>query len=147
MLDWMRQHDEVLTWLAVISAVTFLGTLVAIPILVARIPADYFAPRRRRRSQKGPAWARWSLLIAKNVIGAALIAAGLAMLLLPGQGLITILIGILLTNFPGKYRLERAIVRRPPVFRAINWIRRRSGRPDLAHPDGTIIAKAAEKAR
>jgi hypothetical protein len=143
MLEWMRQHDEILTWLAVLSAVTFIGSLIAIPFLVARIPADYFNERKRRRRRRpdGPAWARTVLVVVKNVLGAFFIAAGIAMLLLPGQGLLTILIGILLMNFPGKYRLERAIVRHPPVYRAINWIRRRSGHVELDHPDGTRAAR------
>jgi len=61
--------------------------------------------------------------------------AGIIMLVLPGQGIFTILIGIMLLNFPGKYRLERWIVARRPVLRSINWLRRRAGRAPLV-PDG-----------
>jgi MFS family permease len=149
MIEWIRAHDEILTWLAVLSAATFVLSLIAIPFLVARIPADYFSERRRRRRRRpdGPAWTRIVLIVVKNALGVVFIAAGIAMLFLPGQGLLMILIGVLLTNFPGKYRLERAIVRRPAIYRAINWIRRRTGNPELEHPDGAIGATAAEKAR
>ena len=64
----------------------------------------------------------------------AIMAEGLAMLVLPGQGVITILVGITLLNFPGKRRLELRIVRQRPVLLAINWIRARANRPPLVLP-------------
>lgn len=56
------------------------------------------------------------------------------MLVLPGQGLVTILAGLLLLDFPGKFKLERALVRQPAVMNALNWIRVRRGRPPLQVP-------------
>ena len=47
----------------------------------------------------------------------------------PGQGLLTLLVGLLLMNFPGKYRLERWLVGRRGVLTALNWLRRRGGHP------------------
>jgi len=73
-----------------------------------------------------------ALLIGKNVLGYAFIVAGIIMLVLPGQGMLTILIGITLVNFPGRYRLERWFVSRRPVLRSINWLRRRAGQPPLS---------------
>ena len=60
---------------------------------------------------------------------------GIAMLVLPGQGLLTIVVGIVLLNFPGKYRLERWLATRSPVWRSLNWLRRRAGRPELQRPE------------
>jgi hypothetical protein len=57
--------------------------------------------------------------------------AGVAMLVLPGQGLLTLLMGFLLVDFPGKYRLERWLFARPIVRRPINWLRHRAGRVPL----------------
>jgi hypothetical protein len=56
------------------------------------------------------------------------------MLLLPGQGLLTILIGITFTNFPGKYKLEQALARKHSILRAMNWIRRKAKHPPLLPP-------------
>ena len=53
------------------------------------------------------------------------------MLVLPGQGLLTLLVGFLLVDAPGKYRLERWLVSRKAVLRPINWLRRRKGRQPL----------------
>jgi hypothetical protein len=73
-------------------------------------------------------------LVGKNLLGAVLIVAGLLMLVVPGQGLLTIAVGLALTDFPGKFRLERWIVKRPSVWRTINWLRRRAGREPLERP-------------
>ena len=139
---WVQTHSTLAWWLGGISALTFVLTLIAIPFLVARIPADYFAHAHRERTL----WAdrhpvvRMTLLIAKNLIGVALVIAGIAMLVLPGQGLLTILIGLLLINFPGKYHLEKWLVTRTPVLKAANWLRMRSGHPPIEvddHPQVT----------
>ncbi|MBT8130454.1 MAG: PGPGW domain-containing protein [Gammaproteobacteria bacterium] len=134
MLDWIT-IDEITVWyLAAFSIVSFIATLVLVPFLVVRIPEDYFAEIKRQRWEP---WAhehpfiRWSLLIAKNILGYIFIVLGIAMLVLPGQGILTILIGIMFINFPGKYRLERWAVTRPPVLRAINNLRRNAGRQPL----------------
>jgi hypothetical protein len=39
--------------------------------------------------------------------------------------LLTLLVGLLVMNFPGKYQLERWLVLRPGVLRGLNWLRRR----------------------
>ena len=50
---------------------------------------------------------------------------------MPGQGLLTILVGLLMLDIPGKRRLELAIVRRGPVLGSINKLRARFRRPPL----------------
>jgi len=82
---------------------------------------------------------RVTLIAAKNLLGAVLIAAGVAMIFLPGQGLATILIGVMLMDFPGKRRLEVWLISRRPVHKATTWIRARRGRPPLRLPDGVAL--------
>ena len=118
-------------WLVVIgiaSAVMFLLSLVIVPIIIVRIPDDYF----RRSERKIHPWAkhhpilRCSLVIGKNILGLVLLIMGILMLVLPGQGLLTMLFGIALMDFPNKYRLERRIVQIPSVLKSINWIRKKA---------------------
>ena len=73
----------------------------------------------------------WLAHIAKNALGVLLILAGIAMLVLPGQGVLSILIGVMLLDIPGKYRFERWLVMRPPVWRAIAWLREKARRDAL----------------
>jgi hypothetical protein len=136
MFAWLHGHDAVLWWMGALSVVAFVGTLIALPILVARIPADYF---RRDRGHASRHQAQSSVLrvlgvLLKNLLGVVLILAGVAMLVLPGQGILTILIGLMLMNFPGKHALERRLVQQPSVLRAINWMRARAHQPDLQAP-------------
>ena len=75
------------------------------------------------------------LLATKNILGVALVAAELVLLFLPGQGLITILFGLMIMNYPGKFLLERWLVKRPGVLQTINWIRKKYDRDPLVVPE------------
>lgn len=127
LFEWARYHSLMLWGVSVVSLVAFIGTLVALPILVARIPEDYFVrskARSPRRYAHSPA--RLLSLIARNLAGVVFVLVGIAMLFMPGQGILTILIGIILMNFPGKRLLVLRFVRHPSVFGAINWMCARS---------------------
>jgi hypothetical protein len=106
------------------------GALAA-PILIVRMPADYFVrhPGGERESKAGIT--HLVVRVLKNSLGILLVLAGLAMLVLPGQGILTILIGISLLDFPGKRRLEQRLLRVHAVERVVQAIRRRAGRPPL----------------
>jgi len=75
--------------------------------------------------------------IFRNLAALVLLLAGVAMLLLPGQGLLTIVLGIFIADFPGKRNLERRLVANRKVFDAINWVRDKKGVEKLAHPDAS----------
>lgn len=70
-------------------------------------------------------------MIIKNLIGYVLIIGGILMLVLPGQGLFTILIGLMMSNYPGKYFIERKFIAIPSVLKTINWLRKRSNQEPL----------------
>lgn len=129
----LHDHKAALGWFAVLSGLIFVGSLILVPWLVVRVPEDYFAKRRRPRTHFADdhPLVRWIGLIVKNLVGGSLVLAGIAMLLLPGQGLLTIAIGVLLMNFPGKHKLEAKIIRISPVLRSINWLRNRANVPPL----------------
>lgn len=135
MIDWITIDETTIWYLAAFSLVSVIGSLILIPLLVIRIPEDYFAEKKRHRWEP---WAhehpliRWSLLIAKNILGYIFIVLGIAMLVLPGQGILTLMVGIMFINFPGKYRLERWVIMRKPVLQAINRLRRNAGRLPLS---------------
>jgi hypothetical protein len=103
-------------------------------LVLARLPENYFVSGRRAfrpRTVRG-----WLLKIAKNLGGVVLVALGLVLSVpgVPGQGILTILLGIMLLDFPGKYRLERRIIRIRRVHTFINRVRRRLGRQPLEIP-------------
>ncbi len=128
---------ETLLWLATgVSLMALIATVIGVPWVVARLPHDYFSRPRRYvwRALADEPLLALVLGAAKNALGAVLVCLGVVMLVTPGQGLMTLLVGLLLMNFPGKYQLERWLVMRPGVLRALNWLRRRRGRKPFDAP-------------
>ena len=136
MLEWIRGHELALWWMGTLSLVTFLASLILIPMLVVHIPSDYFLRKKRTLAdfQGHYSVIRLTGIVIKNLFGIVFVLAGLAMLILPGQGIITILIGIMMLNFPGKLTLEKRLVQLPSVLRVINWIRAKANKPALQVP-------------
>jgi hypothetical protein len=105
--------------------------------VVLWLPADYFVrsippPKRHPVLQV-------TARILKNVLGWFMIPLGIfmALPLVPGPGLVFILIGVSLADFPGKQRLEERMLAYPPVLHAVNRMRQRHGRlPLQVHPHG-----------
>ena len=129
--EWVKEHAW---WLTATSLVTFVGSLILLPVLVVRMPADYFVEDRVMVGEEISPLLRVLALVGKNLLGVLLLIAGIAMLFIPGQGLLTMLMGLALMDFPGKRAAEVRMVRMPKVNRALNWIRRKYGREELQVP-------------
>jgi len=119
-------------WLGLgISAVLAIGSIALVAVVVVHWPADHFKPHL----PGSRAEVRRHLLaaIGKNIGGGLLILLGLVMALpgIPGQGLLTMIVGLTMIDFPGKQRLERRLIGRPHVLRAINRLRARFQRAPL----------------
>ena len=142
LLHWVNQSwasvesfisGEILIAIFLLSLVTFVGTLVAIPAILIRLPADYFNEDTPHRwmTNSHPIIRKVSLFF-KNAVGCLFLLAGLAMLVLPGQGILTMLIGISLIDFPGKRQLEKKLICLPGVLKTINALRQKYGKDPLA---------------
>lgn len=121
MLDWLRHHLVVVVSGGVSVAVLVAGIL-AVPVVVARLPEDFFSRKNHKPS-------RW-----RNILGWALIVAGVAMLVLPGPGLPAILAGIVLADFPAKRKLLHWLFARGRMFVGLNRMRAKRGKPPLKKP-------------
>ena len=121
---------ETLIWLAALSVVLFVGTLIAIPFILVRLSADYFDLRVPRPwMQNHHPVLRVVGHIVKNVIGVVFLLAGFLMLFLPGQGVLTMLIGVSMLDFPGKRKIEAKLISQPTVLSVVNSMRQRRGKP------------------
>lgn len=137
MLEWIQTNDHIFWWATAASVATFVVSLIVVPILIARLPADYFIQSARPERP----WEHMNpvlrivllivLLIGKNVLGWLLILVGLVMIPLPGQGVLTLLIGLMLVDFPNKYKFEKWLITRERVRKTVNWIRHRAGREPI----------------
>ena len=134
LLSTVQQYisTDTLIWLTALSFVFFIGTLIAIPFILVRLPADYFDVRVPRPwMQNHHPVLRVAGHVVKNAVGAVFVFAGFLMLFLPGQGVLTMLIGISMLDFPGKRKLEAKLVGQPTVLSVINSMRKRRGKPPL----------------
>ena len=128
-----------ITWQSVLFGVllflvTFAISLAIVSFIMVKIPADYFRKDRPRElwSDKPPV-VRFLGVFVKNLLGLLLVALGIVMSIpgVPGQGILTILLGIMLLDFPGKRDLEYRLVSQPRVLNAINKLRHRFGKDSL----------------
>ena len=115
-------------------AVTFAVNLAIVSFILVKIPADHFKKNHKTQFWSGSKPAIHALaMIGKNILGVLLVVVGIVLSLpgVPGQGLLTILLGIMLLDFPGKHSLERKLLSRPEIVKTINRLRERFDRPPL----------------
>lgn len=132
-LDWLQQNHDLLAILTVGSAITFVATLVFIPWAIIQLPHDYFSNSDSDRySPFGDHPVAIMVIdIIRNVLGFSLICLGCLLLVLPGQGVITIIVGFVLMRFPGKRKMVRWLVQRASVHQSMNWIRRKANKKEF----------------
>ncbi|MGQ0665664.1 MAG: PGPGW domain-containing protein [Nitrospiraceae bacterium] len=123
---------ETLVMLTALSIIFFVGSLIAIPFILIRLPTDFFDIRIPRPWMKDhhPVLRVLGHLV-KNIVGVIFLFAGFLMLFLPGQGILTMLIGISMLDFPGKRKLEAKLIGQPAVLNAINSMRNKFSKPPL----------------
>ena len=136
-MEWFSEFWASLTLNRVLlGGGLFLLTLglnfLAIFIVIIKIPAAYFSTGYTHDFMPGKPWYyRWGAVVLKNILGVFLLAVGIIMLIGPGQGILTILLGLIMLDIPGKRPLEARIIKRPTVRDAINKLRTRFNKPPL----------------
>ncbi len=139
----LLQSLPVPTWLITAMGVSsllfiiFAGTFM--PPLISRIPSDYFCHAPKPRTARPHPLLLLLFIVIRNTIGLLLLCAGFIMLFMPGQGVLTILAGLMIAVFPGKRRIECWLATRHAVWRGLNWLRRKHGTPPLEHPDDAPV--------
>jgi hypothetical protein len=131
--QWIVDHAALSGIMLVVSIVVLIGSLWICHYILTTIPPDYFQgkhkPFEQWRTSRPALW--WTLMITKNLIGGLLIITGLIMFVTPGQGILTLLLGIALVDMPGKHRVMRKIIERKSVLKVINRMRARANQPPL----------------
>ena len=139
MFDLLSDFVSGLTWQrilvgALIFLVSFFVNLGIVSLILVKLPADHFSKSRKTKFWAGPRPAiHAAKVIGKNIAGVLLVALGIVLSLpgVPGQGLLTVLLGIMLLDFPGRHRLEQKLLSKPSIVNTINSLRGRFGKPPL----------------
>jgi hypothetical protein len=122
-----------LWWGVALSVALALGSIALAVTIIVRWPPDHFVRDHAAEASKQHIVIRSLALAAKNVLGGIVILLGMVMALpgIPGQGLLMMIVGVTILDFPGKRRMERRLIARPRILRSINNLRARFGHPPL----------------
>jgi archaellum biogenesis protein FlaJ (TadC family) len=141
MVSWMIDIFEQTTRsgeYAIIATLLFVAMLAisfaVAAIILVRLPSDYLhAPRAKSARDADHGMIVPIAFVLKNFLGVVLILIGaiLAVPGVPGQGLLTMLVGFVLLDVPGKHSLLCKILTRPSLLQATNRLRARFSRPPL----------------
>ena len=133
LIDLLGDYPWLLTVIFGLFMVMLLASVLVVRCFLLAIPPDYFSGARQPIQSRRRAYPvlRGAFVVSRNLLGALLILAGLVMLFTPGQGMLTLLLGVSVAEFPGKRTLERWLIGRPMVLALINQLRARANRPPL----------------
>ena len=138
-VTWLIAFWQRLTWSEILLfialfLVSLILSFIAIGVVMVKIPANYFSSHYKQDFLPGSHWTvRWGAVIVKNIFGLFLIVLGILLSLpgVPGQGILTILLGLIMIDIPGKRPIEARIIKRPTVLAAMNNLRAKYNKPPL----------------
>ena len=129
-LDIYAQFEDYIALIVTASALIFVVSLIFTPFLVSKIPHDYFTNAKYHQLEIKH-FGHLIIVVLRSVFGFLLILLGLVMLFTPGQGILAIIVGLFLMEFPGKKRLEHKIIENEITFKSLNWMREKFKKPPL----------------
>jgi hypothetical protein len=134
-ISWSSMNSDLLFLLGSLSIFILIISVFMMVLIISFLPEDYFKSENRNlissiQNSRYPLL-KLLVLITKNFFGVLLLLSGILMLVLPGQGILTIITGLVFMDYPGKYKFERKLLRQKGVINSINWIRSRLSKPSL----------------
>ena len=132
MLDLLLEN---VWWLAITSTIISAIIAVIVVLVLMKLPEDHFIAEGQPEPAGHPR-AHLAGVLLKNLLGGAILVIGAIMAIpfVPGPGLLLIVVGLSLTNLPGKRRFQLWILRTTLAINAINWLRSLGGRPRFRMP-------------
>ena len=106
------------------TVVIWVALLVAVPVVIAKLPVDYFSRKEEDRKSG------LLLFVLRNVLAVILVILGSVFL----QGVSVVLLGFMCAEFKGKNRLVRRFAALGWVWKSLCAIRRWTGKPPLQAP-------------
>lgn len=125
--DWISDNYRVIQWVGLVSVLLFFLSLFILRCVIVRLPDDYFVIDSPASNKHSGNLIDLALRVAKNLFGFLLIICGIILLVIPGQGLVTIVLGAWIIDLPWIIKIKRKFVYSRLVKRALNWIRSKNG--------------------
>lgn len=125
--DSILANAEFVNFILICSVISFLAAMFLMPLVASKIPADYFSDEHKKPFAPQNVILYLLYKILKNLFGVFMALLGVILLFTPGQGLLCILIASILLDYPGKFRFQRFLISKKPVWKGLNWLRKISG--------------------
>ncbi len=134
--EWIASHETLMWGLGIGSFILFVLSLVLLPAVIIKLPENFLANLHSRslRNFVEAEPGEQVFVVMKNILAVLLVLLGIALLVLPGQGILAIIIGLALMDFPGKRWLVCRVMGQKNVLESANWIRRKAGVSPLEGP-------------
>ena len=134
-IAWSSMNSDLLFLLGSLSIFILMISVFMMVLIISFLPEDYFKSENRNlissvQNSRYPLL-KLLVLITKNFFGILLLLSGILMLVLPGQGILTIITGLVFMDYPRKYAFERKLLKQKGVINSINWIRSCLSKPPL----------------
>jgi hypothetical protein len=126
-MEWFERHQALLAWTSAFSILLCVGALLALPVIAARIPRNYFKPEYRSPLSANHPVLAGLIWLGRNLAGLGMMLVGLVLFILPGPGTPVVVAGLLVTTLPARRWLLRTLLRRRPILQAFNRLRQRRG--------------------
>lgn len=137
MQTFLATYGQALTWLGIVSTITFFLSMFIVPLIINRLRDDFFLHLHEHKKLEDQHPVIFILLrVLRYSSGTLLLIAGILMLFLPGQGILTIILGFSLLDFPGKQKAVDKLIRLHPIQKGLNWIRKKGDKTPFLFPDG-----------
>ena len=133
--DWVSQNKMLIQWISIVSIISFFGSIIIIPKIIINLSSDFFINGKNPRMDDQNLLIRIVFSLIKNALGFLLFLCVIIMLFIPGQGLLTMFLGLVLMDIPGKHRLQLYFLRLRAVQKSLNWIRNKNGAPPFIYND------------
>ena len=143
-LQWIHfdQWRWLLPWMFGFSVIVFIGSLIGVWLVLVHLPEDYLTNEKPVNLLGFQSkLINVFIKVVRNLMGLGFLLVGMVMLLTPGQGILSIVVGIVFLEFPGKRKLIHKIVAFPRVLNSINAIRRKANKPPLLTPQAATSAE------
>jgi len=145
MTDWIKDSFSVVAqwvssnawWIFSISLITLVVSVFAIRYILIKLPSDYFLDQKPSFEGKQNLTLSVLFFILRNIIGLIFVLIGLILSLpgVVGQGVLTLLLGLSIMDFPGKRKLQLKIISQQVVINTINLVRAKASKPPLLLPE------------
>ena len=121
--DWISDYNQIIQWAGIVSVFLFFLSLFLLRYVILRLPEDYFITASSISKSHSKSPQKIIVRVAKNTVGFLLTICGIILLFTPGQGMITILIGLCLIDLAIVNQFKKKIINNSKVQKALNWIR------------------------